>query len=115
MGGYGSGRYGGRPTVESAVRLDIDSMMHWGAIQPGFHLGGEMRLNQLCCSKGRARRGRSASHRSKMNYRDLPTSDLIARLRHAAAIWFKNDDLLLVEELIHATSAATRRPLHTAS
>jgi hypothetical protein len=23
MGGYGSGRYGGRPTVESAVRLDI--------------------------------------------------------------------------------------------
>jgi hypothetical protein len=47
MGGYGSGRYDGRPTVESAMRLDIDSMMHWGAIQPGFHLGGEMRLHQL--------------------------------------------------------------------
>src|SRR5262249_25962699 len=47
MGGYGSGQYGGRPTVESALRLDIDSMMHWGAIQPGFHLGGEMRLHQL--------------------------------------------------------------------
>src|SRR5262245_30446450 len=47
MGGYGSGRYGGRPTVERAVRLDIDSMMCWGAIQPGFHLGGEMRLHQL--------------------------------------------------------------------
>jgi len=29
------------------LRLDIDSMMHWGAIQPGFHLGGEMRLHQL--------------------------------------------------------------------
>jgi hypothetical protein len=29
------------------MRLDIDSMMHWGAIQPGFHLGGEMRLHQL--------------------------------------------------------------------
>jgi len=31
MGGYGSGRGGGGPTVERAVRLDIDSMMHWGA------------------------------------------------------------------------------------
>ena len=58
---------------------------------------------------------RGCAAERKMNYRELPTSDLIARLRHAAAIWFKNDDLLLVEELIHATSAATRRPLHTAS
>jgi len=57
---------------------------------------------------------RGCAAERKMNYRELPTSDLIARLRHAAAIWFKNDDLLLVEELIHATSAATRRPLHTA-
>ena len=57
MGGFGSGRGGGRPTatvesallptVESAFRLDIDSMMCWRAIQPGFHLGGEMRLHQL--------------------------------------------------------------------
>jgi hypothetical protein len=29
------------------VWLDIDAMMHWGAIQPGFHLGGEMRLHQF--------------------------------------------------------------------
>jgi hypothetical protein len=33
MGGYGSGRYGGRPTVESALRLDIDDMMQWGGIR----------------------------------------------------------------------------------
>jgi hypothetical protein len=33
--------------IESAVRLDIDSMMHRGAIQPGFHVGGEMRLHQF--------------------------------------------------------------------
>jgi hypothetical protein len=45
MGGYGSGRRGGRPTVESALRLDIDSMMRWGAIQPGSHLAGEMSFN----------------------------------------------------------------------
>jgi hypothetical protein len=42
MGGFGSGRYGGRATVESALRLDIDAMMRWGAIKPGAHLAGEM-------------------------------------------------------------------------
>ena len=41
-----------------------------------------------------------------MNYRELPTSDLIARLRRAAATWFKNDDLLLVEELIRRLQQA---------
>jgi len=45
MGGYGSGRSGGRPTVESALRLDIDDMMRWGGIRAGSHLGGEMRFN----------------------------------------------------------------------
>jgi hypothetical protein len=45
MGGFGSGRSGGRPTVESALRLDIDSMMRWGAIQPDCHVTGEMQLN----------------------------------------------------------------------
>jgi hypothetical protein len=44
MGGYGSGRSGERPTIESALRLDIDSMMGWGAIKPGSHLAGGMRL-----------------------------------------------------------------------
>jgi hypothetical protein len=44
MGGYGSGRSGGRPTVESALRLDIDKLMGWGAIRAGEHLAGEMRL-----------------------------------------------------------------------
>jgi hypothetical protein len=29
----GSGRRGGGPMVENAVRLEIDLMMHWGAIQ----------------------------------------------------------------------------------
>jgi hypothetical protein len=45
MGGFGSGRSGGRPTVEGALRLDIDSMMRRGAIQPDCHVTGEMRLN----------------------------------------------------------------------
>src|SRR5512132_2790059 len=45
MGGFGSGRSGGRPTVESALRLDIDSMMRRGAIQPDCHVTGEMQLH----------------------------------------------------------------------
>jgi DNA replication protein DnaC len=32
--------------------------------------------------------------------RFLPTEDLIAQLRKAASTWFKNSDLLLLEELI---------------
>jgi hypothetical protein len=45
MGGLGSGRTGGRPTVESARQLDIDRMIAWGAIRPGDHLAGEMTYN----------------------------------------------------------------------
>jgi hypothetical protein len=32
--------------------------------------------------------------------RDIPTSELIAELRRAAAVWFRNDHLLLLEEMI---------------
>ena len=42
MGGYGSGRQGGRATVESALRLDIDAMMRTGAIESGAYVGSEM-------------------------------------------------------------------------
>ena len=45
MGGYGSGRRNGGPTIEGALPLDIDKMMRWGVIQPGEHLFGEMTFN----------------------------------------------------------------------
>jgi hypothetical protein len=45
MGGYGSGRTGGRPTVESALPLDVDAIMRWGVIRPGAHLQGEVTLH----------------------------------------------------------------------
>lgn len=32
-------------------------------------------------------------------YADLPDDDLFDRLKHLAAQWFKNDDILLLEEL----------------
>src|SRR5262245_740410 len=44
MGGFGCGRRGGGPMVESALKLDIDSMMRWGAIQPDCRVTGEMHL-----------------------------------------------------------------------
>jgi hypothetical protein len=44
MGGFGSGRRGGRPTVESALKLDIDAMIRARVIQPGAHVGGEMKF-----------------------------------------------------------------------
>ena len=45
MGGFGSGRQGGRATVESALKLDVDAMMRTGAIEPGAHVGGEMKFH----------------------------------------------------------------------
>ena len=44
MGGYGSGRQGGRPTVESAWRFDIDALVRAGAIKPGAYVEGSLKL-----------------------------------------------------------------------
>ena len=44
MGGYGSGRQGGRPTVESAWRFDIDALVRAGAIKPGAYVEGSLYL-----------------------------------------------------------------------
>jgi hypothetical protein len=44
MGGYGSGRQGGRPTVESACRFDIDTLVRAGAIKPGKYVEGSLKL-----------------------------------------------------------------------
>src|SRR6185312_17215329 len=44
MGGFGSGRHGGRATVESALKLDVDAMIRARVIQPGAHVGGEMKF-----------------------------------------------------------------------
>lgn len=52
MGGFGSGRQGGRATVESALKLDIDAMIRARIILPGAHVGGEMKFqfydDELC-------------------------------------------------------------------
>jgi len=35
-----------------------------------------------------------------MTVRDMPTAELVDALRRAAAVWFRNDHLLLLEEMI---------------
>jgi hypothetical protein len=39
MGGFGSGRYGGGPTAESAFRIDIDALRRDGLIRFGVRAG----------------------------------------------------------------------------
>jgi hypothetical protein len=43
-----------------------------------------------------------------MDNRNLPLNDLIDQLRKAAGTWFKNSDLLLLEELIRRTCILQR-------
>jgi hypothetical protein len=44
MGGRGSGRKSGRPTVESAWRFDIDAVVRAGAIKLGGYVEGTLKL-----------------------------------------------------------------------
>src|SRR6185295_9572259 len=42
MGGIGSGRYGGRPTTDMALRIDLAWMLRAGHAHPGRLLRGEL-------------------------------------------------------------------------
>lgn len=39
MGGFGSGRYGGRPTIEDARELNLGKLIRDGLLQPGVRTG----------------------------------------------------------------------------
>jgi hypothetical protein len=43
------------------------------------------------------------------SYKAMTDADLIEKLRRAASIWFKDTDLLLLEELIRRFHAHTRQ------
>jgi hypothetical protein len=45
MGGFGSGRYGGGPTVESTFRIDIDALRRRGMIRLGTRGGCVIRFS----------------------------------------------------------------------
>ncbi len=42
MGGYGSGRYGGRPTVEAGLTLDLAKLIRDRLFRPGQGWGGSL-------------------------------------------------------------------------
>jgi hypothetical protein len=42
MGGTGSGNYGGRPTVEDALKLDLHRLIRTGSFQPGARVTGSL-------------------------------------------------------------------------
>jgi hypothetical protein len=42
MGGYNSGRYGGRPTIESGLTLDLYKLIRQGLFRPGENLSGSI-------------------------------------------------------------------------
>ena len=42
MGGYNSGRHGGRPTVGSGVTLDLYKLIRQGFLKPGQYRGGSI-------------------------------------------------------------------------
>jgi hypothetical protein len=51
MGGYGSGRLGGRPTVERSLTLDLPGLSKMGWLKPGARTSG--RLQWTIVSTGR--------------------------------------------------------------
>jgi hypothetical protein len=42
MGGTGSGNYGGRPTVEDALKLDLHHLIRTGSFRPGARVTGSL-------------------------------------------------------------------------
>jgi hypothetical protein len=42
MGGFGSGRYGGRPTADASLRIDLAWMIRTGRAKPGGWLSGHL-------------------------------------------------------------------------
>lgn len=46
MGGYGSGRYGGRPTADASLRLDLAWMIRTGRAREGAWLSGSLSWNR---------------------------------------------------------------------
>jgi hypothetical protein len=57
MGGYGSGRSGGRPTVESGLTLDLSRIFKTGWLKPGATTRGVLRWTNVRTSQETASMG----------------------------------------------------------
>ena len=47
MGGYGSGRHGGRPTVEDSLTLNLPRLFKAGRLKPGASIDGTLRWSRV--------------------------------------------------------------------
>jgi hypothetical protein len=77
MGGYGSGRYGGRPLADHSLRIDIAWMIRHGQAAPGH-----WRAGQLTWSRGGELSG-SVGYSCDMT--DPEASELVLRFTTGAA------------------------------
>ena len=60
MGGFGSGRQGGRPTVEDCLTLDINKLLRDRCLVPGRWMGGVLRWTVVGTGRELASVGYSA-------------------------------------------------------
>jgi len=70
MGGYGSGRQGGRPTADSSLRIDLAWMLRTARACEGSHIWGS--LQWTCGGRGSG----SISYAAKMHERGLERLEL---------------------------------------
>jgi hypothetical protein len=76
MGGFGSGRYGGQPTVESGLTLDINRLLRQRNIVPGGYRAGSLIWSKVATGEKLATIGYEASL--------LDPDDAWVRLRYSA-------------------------------
>jgi hypothetical protein len=70
-------------------------------------------MSDACISTAQSTSGgslnRSLDRLQNAMHEDLPLSELIERLRRAGHVWFRNHDLMLLEELIRRMLLAEKR------
>jgi hypothetical protein len=61
MGGTGSGNYGGKPTVEAALKLDLHRLIRNGSLRPGARVTGSLTWTDTYSGKQTASIGYEAT------------------------------------------------------
>jgi len=93
MGGYGSGRRGGGPTVQSAFRVEIDALRRDGLIRPGVRGGCVIRFS-------------GPYHDLDVEVEthiDGPWNSWV-RLKYSTTDYWKNEPLAIDDKIFLATS-----------
>ena len=88
MGGYGSGRHGGRPTVESGLTLDLPKLLRDGHFRPACGWGGALRWTDTYSGRHIA----SIGYQGHLGDEDgrvrlTHTTTLLTGEKHAADYW----------------------------